>query len=62
MVNIHHEELERQITNMMVMAIIDLEEHERTMVHIIYEREWMWGLGFSCVTHISSCVSLKVAN
>jgi hypothetical protein len=41
MVNIHHEELERQITNMMVMAIIDLEEHERTMVHIIYEREWM---------------------
>jgi len=41
MVNIHHKELERQITNMMVMAITNLEEHERTMVRIIYEHKWM---------------------
>ncbi len=27
----------REIINMMAMAIIDLEEHERTMVRTIYE-------------------------
>jgi hypothetical protein len=39
MVTICHEELERQILNMMAMAITDLEEHERMMVHTIYECE-----------------------
>jgi hypothetical protein len=39
MVTTHHEELERQITNVMAMAITDLEEHGRTTVHIIYECE-----------------------
>jgi hypothetical protein len=47
---------------MMVMAIIDLEEHERKIIHTIYEHKWMQALGFSCVAHNSFCVSLKSTN
>jgi hypothetical protein len=46
----------------MAMAIIDLEEHERTMVCTIYECEWMWALGFSYIAHSSSYVNLKSDN
>ncbi len=39
MVIVYHKELERQRINMMVMAIINFEKHERMMVHTIYEHE-----------------------
>jgi hypothetical protein len=39
MVTVRHKELERQIINMMVMAIINLKNHERMMVHTIHESE-----------------------
>jgi hypothetical protein len=47
---------------MMMMAIIDLKEHERMTICTIYERKWTHALGFSCVAHSSSCVSLKSTN
>jgi hypothetical protein len=47
---------------MMAMAIINFEKHEKTTVHTIYEHEWTWALGFSCIAHNSSYVSLKSAN
>ncbi len=39
MVIVRHKELETQRTNIMVMAIINLEKHERMIVHTIYEHE-----------------------
>ncbi len=62
MLTVYHEQLEKQRSNMMVMAIIDLEEHERKIIHTIYEHKWMQALGFSCVAHNSFCVSLKSTN
>jgi len=62
MLTICHKKLDRQRSNIMVMAITNLEEHERTMVHTIYERKWTHALGFNYVTHSSSCVSLKPTN
>lgn len=39
MLTVYHEQLEKQRSNMMVMAIIDLEEHERKIIHTIYEHK-----------------------
>jgi hypothetical protein len=39
MVVVRHKELERQIINMMAMAIIDLGKQEKTMIRTIYKHE-----------------------
>lgn len=62
MVIVCHKELETQRTNMMAMAIINLEKHERMTIHTMYEHEWTWALGFSCVAYNSFYVNLKSAN